>query len=257
MDARTVVYADFSCARCYLASQLVSRLRHHDFPIEWRAVEHEVGLPVTGRSRSVGESTEVVRVRAVAGPTAGPHGLALEDPPELIPKSTAAVSAYAEAVVGDVSDEIRDLLFSAYWTHRIDIGNPEKLRTVLAPAFMRSNATSDPIKRFGYAVAMTREPITGAAWRLRRTWRHDWQQLEQDQLPLVVEANDVYAGDEALRRLGELVQLEEREARGAGGQERVDYEQLHWQPQTTVRPPEGWTSAVGDPWRRAALMRLP
>ncbi len=254
MDPLTVVYADFSCAQCYLASQLVDRLRHAGTSIQWRAIENEVGLPVNGRPRTGMESTGLAHVSTDVGRALIPSGCTLEDPPDQVPKSAAAVSAYAEAVVAHIPDEIRDILFSAYWMHRIDIGNPEELRTVLAPAFMRSDATSDPIKRFGYAVAMTREPITGAAWRLIRSWRQEWQQIENNELPVLVDSTGAYAGAGALRRLGELIQAGVGGSIASGSQTRPDFEQLHWTPQTTVSPPESWTSTVGDPWRRAALM---
>lgn len=255
MDATTVVYADFSCGRCYLASQLVDRLRHAGTSVQWRAIEGDVDMPVDGRPRTSIEATAVAHARTDVGSSLIPGDRTLEDPPHQVPKSGAAVSAYAEAVVAHIPDEIRDILFSAYWTHKLDIGDPEKLRTVLAPAFMRSDATSDPIKRFGYAVAMTREPITGAAWRLIRSWRQDWQQIEDNELPLVVDSTGAYAGADALRRLGELIDAGVGACDGSGSHTWQDVEQLHWTPQTTVVPPESWTSTVGDPWRRAALMR--
>jgi hypothetical protein len=57
--------------------------------------------------------------------------------PALLPKTRAAVSAYAEACGAEVRDEIRRLLFSAYWEGGVDIGNPLVLHTLLAGAFMR------------------------------------------------------------------------------------------------------------------------
>ncbi len=45
----SVVYADFSCPACYLASLQVDRLlaTGHAVP-DWRAVEHRPRLPLTG-----------------------------------------------------------------------------------------------------------------------------------------------------------------------------------------------------------------
>ncbi|XAS75855.1 hypothetical protein V3G39_14540 [Dermatophilaceae bacterium Sec6.4] len=250
MVVAAVVYADFSGARCYLASQLVDRLRLGGRPIEWRAIEGESGLPVGGRRRTPAESSDMTT--ALAGMQAVPasqHGL-LDDPPDLIPNPTAAVSAYAEGVVAHAPDAIRRTLFSAYWRHGIDIGNPEKLRTVLAPAFMRSDATSDPIKRFGYAVAMTREPITTAAWELIRSWREEWAQVARNELPVLVEGTDVCSGVDALARLAAMLQAD-----AAGAIDTSSASTVHWAPRTTVTPPETWTSGVGDPWRRAALIQ--
>lgn len=254
VGAETVIYADFGDARCYLASQLVDRLRNAGHSIQWRAIEGESGLPVGGRRRTSAESTEVAAVRTDLEAEPALAGCSIGEPPNLLPNPTAAVSAYAEAVVAHVADEVRATLFTAYWRHNADIGNPEKLRTVLAPAFMCSDSTCDPIKSFGYAVAMTREPITGSAWRLLRSWRAEWQQVKHDELPVVVDASGVSAGVGALHRLAQLLDPTADDAAGSGVDGWKGVEHLHWAPETTVLPPETWTSGVGDPWRRAGLM---
>lgn len=255
MVAQTVIYADFSSARCYLASQLVDRLRNAGHAVEWRAIEGESGLPIGGRRRTSAELADVATVRAEleAEPVLG--GCLLGDPPNLVPNPTAAVSAYAEAVVAHVAPEVRATLFAAYWTHGADIGNPEKLRTVLAPAFICSDSTCDPIKSFGYAVAMTREPITCAAWLLLRSWRAEWQQIRHDELPVVVQASGVYAGVDALHRLAELLDPVADDAALSGVDGWAGVEHSHWAPETTVLRPETWPSQVGGPWRRAGLLR--
>lgn len=255
MVAQTVIYADFSSARCYLASQLVDRLRNAGHSIEWRAIEGEAGLPVGGRRRTSQESAEVAVIGAELEAEPVLRGCLLRDLPNLVPHPTAAVSAYAEAVVAHVAPEVRAALFAAYWTHGADIGDPEKLRTILAPAFLCSDSTCDPIKGFGYAVAMTREPITGAAWRLLRTWRTDWMQVRDDELPVVVDAAGRYAGVDAVHRLAELLDPLADDTALSGVDGWANVHKSHWAPETTVLPPETWTSGVGDPWRRAGLLR--
>ena len=42
-----VLYGDFSCPMCYLASQRVDALTSAGVAVEWRAVEHRPNLPVT------------------------------------------------------------------------------------------------------------------------------------------------------------------------------------------------------------------
>lgn len=140
----TVVYGDFSCWECCLASERVDLLHASGQLVEWRAVEHEVGLPVRGRRRSAQESVGLAAARTELGRQLRAGETMPRDIPDLVPKSTAAVSAYAEAVVAKVPDRVRQALFSAYWTRGTDIGDPEVLRTLLAAEFMSSDATSDP-----------------------------------------------------------------------------------------------------------------
>jgi hypothetical protein len=46
---KVIVYADFNCVSCYLASQRADRLvRDGKAEVEWCAVEHRPRLPVTG-----------------------------------------------------------------------------------------------------------------------------------------------------------------------------------------------------------------
>ncbi len=249
----TVLYGDVTCWKCALAHRRADLLRASGHTIQWRAVESQRALPVPGRRRSERESTRVLASLAQFGPQIRAGQRVPCYVTDMVPQTAAAVCAYAEAVVATVEDQVRDLLFAAYWMHGTDIGDPEVLRTLCAVEFMSSQATSDPIARFGYAVAMTREPITGAAWRMIRQWREDWQQLRAQQLPVVTDSSGTPFGDAALRRRADL--LDKAPAITDRDQPRNLSPVRDWEPPGSVNPPEAWTSQVGDPWRRAGLIR--
>ena len=65
---RMIVYGDFNCPYSYLASQRADRLvRLGTAEVDWRAVEHDPGLPVTGvRAESAREDWEA-ELAEVAG----------------------------------------------------------------------------------------------------------------------------------------------------------------------------------------------
>jgi predicted DsbA family dithiol-disulfide isomerase len=248
-----VVYGDFSCPMCYLASQGVDALTNAGIAVQWRAVEHRPDLPVGGLRHDVDTTSAVERSLGDARALLRPGEQLPATVPALVPRTMAAVSAYAEACGAEVKDEIRRLLFSAYW-EGADIGNPTVLHTLLAGAFMRGKATSDPIRESGYAVAVTGGPITSQAWRLIRGWQQDWQALGAPELPSLWDGTRVKSGERAVRQLAvEVSQASAPEGTldGAGTRARVG---SSWRPPTTVCPPASWVSQVGDPWRRAFRM---
>jgi 2-hydroxychromene-2-carboxylate isomerase len=251
-----VVYGDFSCPMCYLASQGVDALTNAGIAVQWRAVEHRPDLLVGGLRHDVDTLSAVERSLGDARALLRPGEQLPATVPALVPRTMAAVSAYAEACGAEVKDEIRRLLFSAYWEGGVDIGNPTVLHTLLAGAFMRGKATSDPIRESGYAVAVTGGPITSQAWRLIRGWKQDWQALGATELPSLWDGTRVKSGERAVRQLAvEVSQASAREGTldGAGTRAMVG---SSWRPPTTVRPPASWVSQAGDPWRRAFLMSL-
>ena len=249
-----VLYGDFSCPLCYLASQRLDALARAGGAVQWRAVEHHPELPVNGLRDDAGSSSAAGRALDNARALLRPGEQLPAAAPTMVPKTEAAVSAYAEACGAEVADEIRRLLFTAYWVDRVDIGNLEVLHTLLASTFMRGKATSDPIRESGYAVALSRGPITGQAWRLIRSWRQDWQALGAPELPTLWDGIQAESGERALRQLAAEVDqvptprgVPDSSVPGA----RVE---SGWRPPTTVCPPATWVSQIGDPWKRAYRM---
>ena len=173
-----VVYADFSCPACYLASVRVDHLlaAGHTVP-DWRAVEHRPRLPLTGlrldpTARAI-RDRELHKVRMLASPGEELPTIA----PAVLPHTGSAVAAYAEAYGTGVADLVRPLLFRAYWVEGRDIGDPEVLRRLLPAVFAQGSRTSDPVRDFGYAVTPQHGPITTAADRRIREWQQDWLAL--------------------------------------------------------------------------------
>ena len=77
-----IVYGDFNCPYSYLASQRADLLSRAGVAVDWRAVEHDRGLPVTGSRSDSDRATwdrELAEVaslaaarRACAGQAPGP-----------------------------------------------------------------------------------------------------------------------------------------------------------------------------------------
>ncbi|MBB3042530.1 DsbA family oxidoreductase [Nocardioides soli] len=190
-----IAYADFSCPMCYLASLRVDRLRATGRATpDWRAIEHRPRLPLTGLR--LGPAAHRLRDRELAAVARlAESGEELPSgSPALLPHTGAAVVAYAEAVGAGVADQVRSLLFRAYWLEGDDIGDPEVLRHLLPPAFATGRATGDPVRDFGYAVTSQRGPVTTAAYRRIRDWQCDWLALGAP-LALTLTTDDLTTDD--------------------------------------------------------------
>jgi hypothetical protein len=238
------VYADFSCADCYLATRRVDALAAAGVEIDWRAVEIERDLPVAGRRLTAAEqAARAARLHTLRGQLLTGEALP-DEAPALLPRTEAAVSAYAEAYVAGVAADVRRTLFDLYWATGADIGSPNVLRAPLTGAFLRGRPADAPLQPSGIAVSVDRGPVTSAAYRLLRAWRAEWQSLGSPALPVVLVDGATLSGADAVRRLAKEIAY-----RSAPPLPVVPEPSRY--PQMWVRPARTWVSWVGGPWRYA------
>lgn len=196
-----IVYADFSCPRSYLASHRVDALAEVGVLVEWRAIESDPSRPVAGSGLVGGAELHRQLIELL-----GPGERLRWRTPDLAPNTEAAVTGYAEACGAGVAEQVRRVLFAAYWVDGADIGSLEVLRRLLAGPILRGHSTSFPLHDFGYAVSPSRGPITTAAWRRIRDWRREWAALNLTATPgLIADNGDLLCGAAALGHLGEQV----------------------------------------------------
>ena len=121
-----IIYGDFNCPYSYLASQRADLLSEAGVAVDWRAVEHDRGLPAGGLpsgSDLASRDRELAEVASLALP--GERVPAL---PAVISNAEAAVAAYAEAVSDGVADELRGSLFRAIWALGLNLSSPHEVR---------------------------------------------------------------------------------------------------------------------------------
>jgi len=127
-----IVYGDFNCPYCYLASQRADLLmRLGSAEVDWRAVEHDTGLPLTGRHADAGRQgwhAELAEVAGLALPGEDVPGA----PATVISNTKAAVAAYAEAISDGVQGELRRLLFRAIWAEGRQISSAYEVRRLVS-----------------------------------------------------------------------------------------------------------------------------
>ena len=219
-----VVYGDFNCPYSYLASMRVDLLKQSGVEVDWRAVEHDRALAVTGTSSAAdraGWERELTEVVALALP--GEDAPAA--PPPVISNTGAAVAAYAEAVSDGVADELRRRLFQAIWVQGRHLSSAyevrrlvaglmwaaEDIRDRLASPDIPSLLHQDPdlariVRRSGGTVAPDGGPLTTAGWRRIRQWRQEWQSLPGHVVPAVIGADaSVHPGTDGLSYLAGLL----------------------------------------------------
>jgi len=221
---RVIIYGDFNCPYSYLASQRADRLaRAGTVLAEWRAVEHDRCLAVTG-TRSEGDraawESELAEVAALALPGEDVPQV----PPPVISNTGAAVAAYAEAVSDGIADELRRRLFHAVWAEGRHISSAyevrrlitglmwpqEDIRDRLASPDIPSLLNRDPdlariVRRSGGTISPDGGPLTTTGWRRIRRWRDDWLALPSQVIPAVVGPDGILrAGADGLRYLGGL-----------------------------------------------------
>ena len=239
-----VVYADFSCPECYLASRRADALSQAGVAIDWRAVEHADRSPITGLRHCSASEQELKERFATLADLLLPGETLPWRPPGFVPTTQAAVSAYAESYGVGVADDVRRLLFELYWLQGVDIGSPTALRTPLAGPILRSNSHAEPLRESGYAVSVAGGPITTDAYRRIRSWRAEWLGFGGPSLPVVLADGATLTGLDAVRRMGkEIVYV------GAALEPQFDDPRRY--PPVPDRPPATWVSQVGGRWRNA------
>ncbi|MFI7680475.1 DsbA family protein [Actinophytocola sp. NPDC049390] len=241
VNDRLIVYADFSSPLCCLTSRRVDALRAVGVDVDWRAVESAPRVPMTGR-RLDAESRHVLDVEiAETRDLLLPGEQLAWTGPTFVPNTHAAVVAYAEAYGAGVADDVRRLLFRAYWEQGVDIGDPERLRTPLAGPFLRGHSPADPLRLSGYAVSPGRGPITTSAWRRIRVWQGEWAGLRQGVLPVLVENGLPVFGADVPRRLAKMIIR-------LGVPVVPELPEPTRYPAPRVRPSVSWAARAGGRW---------
>lgn len=240
-----VIYADFGSPACYAASRRVDALTAVGVRVDWRAVEADPRRPVGGGRLDAADRAALEReldwVTELLLPGEGP----LPSLPAFRPNTRGPVAGYAEAYGAGVADDVRRLLFAAYWTRGLDIGSTETLRRLLAGALLRGHSTSVPLSEFGLAVSPSRGPITMGAHRRIRAWVEQWRGFALAPLPVLVAHGSLpVAGETALRRL-------EKELQRAGAGVDDTLPDPGRFPTVDDPPSLPWVSANGGPWRHA------
>lgn len=201
-----VVLADVTTPESLVASQLVDRLLDHRVDVAWRAVQAAgTHLFTTRPLPADGAVARSERVRALAAE----FEIHLPEPwthPTTLPSNAPAVAALAEADCSGVLRSVRQRLFRAYWMDRLDIGNPDTLRTLLSLHFLRGIQRPSPVGDFGYAVSIGGGPVTTLGWRRMHEWQQLWVDSGKPELPAVLGSGDgVVSGEAALQVLHDAI----------------------------------------------------
>lgn len=221
---RVIVYADFNCPYSYLASQRVDALvAAGRAEVEWRAVEHDPRLSMTGTPTGADPGRwqrELAHVTALARPGEQP-------PAEIMPlisNTHAAVSGYAEAVTDGVPDQLRRALFDAIWVRHEHLSSAYDVRPLIAgvtypPQPVRSQlglelprpglGNPDPsylTRVLGGTIGYTGAPLTTTGWRRVQSWRRAWLALDRQVVPTVIDpTGTAWSGVHGLAYLADLL----------------------------------------------------
>jgi len=218
-----IVYGDFNCPYSYLASQRVDELaRLGRAEVEWRAVEHDRALALTGTPSSLDPERwqrELGELALIAEEDEQAPGAA----PSVISNTGAAVAAYAEAVTDGVQDDLRRSLFSEIWVNRRHLSSPYGVRQLVCalmyPAGTRSDQLAVPdlpspihhraapgaLPRLsGCTISPDGVPLTAGGHGRIRQWRDGWLSGAAGMVPALSLPDGMLTGVPALTRLAEL-----------------------------------------------------
>ena len=235
LTVKVIVYADFNCVYCFLASQRADRLtREGTAEVDWRAVEHLPRLPVTGYKPRPGEAQPGGEAGeddlAEAAQLALPGEQLPAGPPAVISNTRAAVSAYAEAITDGIQDRLRLRLFESIWAQGRNMSSAYDVRRVVAALLWPADpiyphlvspdlpapVLHDPdpmriVRREGGTITPDGGPLTTAAYHRARQWRQQWLALFEPALPepaipaVIGPDGAVHAGPDGLRCLAGIV----------------------------------------------------
>lgn len=240
-----VLYGDLNCPWSYLASRRARALQAAGLEVELRAVEHDPWRPGQGGSRFDDLHEEMDRVCAELLPGEElPYSLA-----GFVPRTQAAVSAYAEAYAAGVAPLVGDLLFEAFWLHGLNIGDAKVVRTLLVDAIRSGSSPSEPLRDWGYAVDVTGGPVSTAAWRLIRRWDAEWHTGNNQVVPVVRSSAETVVGVDAVRWLGDQLRDRVGDRVGDAGLD-AGHDRPASRPAAEVAP-LSWVSQHGNRWLRA------
>ena len=217
-----IIYGDFNCAYCYLASQRADRLvQAGAAAVAWRAVEHDRRLPLTGMrpdAQAAAWDRELAEVASLALPGERPAAA----PPPVVSNTRAAVAAYAEAVTDGAHDELRRRLFRAIWADGRHISSAYDVRRIIVdlmwppppPAQMTPDLAgpllhdadlAQSVRRTGGTITPDGGPLTTAGYLRIRRWRQEWLALPQQVVPAVIGPDGtLHPGADGLRWLAGL-----------------------------------------------------
>jgi hypothetical protein len=218
-----IIYGDFNSLHCYLASQRADRLaRTGAAEIDWRAVEHDRRLPVTGIRSDPGRTGWDGKLAEAAALTLPGERLPAA-PPSMVSNTAAAVAAYAEAVADGVHDELRRRLFDAIWAHGRNLSSSREVRRVVidvmwpaGPGYphlspdLPGALAYDPdlsgiVRPSGGIIAPDGGPLTTTGYWRSQQWRQQWMDLPQQLSPVVISpAGTIHSGPDGLRCLAEI-----------------------------------------------------
>ncbi|GAA1830142.1 DsbA family oxidoreductase [Actinomadura chokoriensis] len=219
-----VVYGDYNCPYSYLASLRVDELvRRGGSGVEWRAVEHDPRLPLTGSPSGAAADEWARELRQIAG-LARPGEAVPDAPPPVVSNTGAAVAAYAEALTDGLAHEVRRALFRAIWVEGRHVGSPYEIRRIVAELMYprtlpdghrygpdlpmpidAGRAAAGTERRFGATVSVLGGPLTVTGQRRVERWRAEWRALTPVVPAVVCPDGTVLPGLDGLARLADLL----------------------------------------------------